>query len=155
MKRTLIILTAAIFSITLNAQTKAEKVNELIQIMHSDKMMSDMFDQMSVVFKKQAKKQLNKDCNEAFNKFMFEELKTVMKQMNSVEFPMIYDKHFTEHDIDELLVFYKSPVGQKMIEKTPAVQKDLMVIMMEKYIPQLQQKFTAKIKALKESEENS
>ena len=36
-------------------------------------------------------------------------------------FVPIYDKHFTESDLDGMLAFYRTPVGQKLIKELPAV----------------------------------
>ena len=38
----------------------------------------------------------------------------------------IYQKHFTEEDIQEILKFYDSEVGQKMVDKMPDIMKDSM-----------------------------
>jgi uncharacterized protein len=38
----------------------------------------------------------------------------------------VYTKHFDESDLDELIRFYSTPVGRKMIEKTPAIAADSM-----------------------------
>lgn len=38
----------------------------------------------------------------------------------------IYMKHFEEADLDELIRFYSTPVGRKMIEKTPAIATESM-----------------------------
>ena len=38
----------------------------------------------------------------------------------------IYDKYYTEKDLDQLIVFYKSPLGQKLIATMPGVMKDSM-----------------------------
>jgi uncharacterized protein len=40
----------------------------------------------------------------------------------------IYMKHFTEADILELLKFYQTPVGQKLIEKTPVITQESMQV---------------------------
>ena len=36
----------------------------------------------------------------------------------------IYDKHYTQGDIDAFLVFYRSPAGQKFVKELPAVQTE-------------------------------
>lgn len=38
----------------------------------------------------------------------------------------IYDKYFTEEDIDQLIIFYKSPIGQKMLELYPKISVEAM-----------------------------
>jgi hypothetical protein len=51
----------------------------------------------------------------------------------------IYDKNFTDQEVKDLLAFYKSPIGLKMVEKQPAMQQESMQIMMTKYIPKYQE----------------
>jgi uncharacterized protein len=36
----------------------------------------------------------------------------------------IYAKHFTEKEINQLIQFYRSPIGQKVIEKLPLITQD-------------------------------
>jgi hypothetical protein len=38
----------------------------------------------------------------------------------------IYDKYFTEDEIRDLLDFYKSPTGKKMLEKSPDLMRESM-----------------------------
>ena len=38
-----------------------------------------------------------------------------------------YDKHLTHEEIKELIKFYESPIGKKMIEKQPMIMQDAMV----------------------------
>ncbi|MBB3225462.1 hypothetical protein FHW69_000052 [Luteibacter sp. Sphag1AF] len=40
----------------------------------------------------------------------------------------VYQKHFTAEDIDGLLTFYKSPLGQKVITQMPATMSEGMVV---------------------------
>ena len=39
---------------------------------------------------------------------------------------MIYDKYYTVDDIDQLIDFYKSPIGKKVIKNTPIIFQELM-----------------------------
>src|SRR5574341_19648 len=36
----------------------------------------------------------------------------------------IYDRHFTQQDITELIKFYQSPLGVKLIQKLPAITQE-------------------------------
>jgi hypothetical protein len=38
----------------------------------------------------------------------------------------IYEKYYTEDDIDKIILFYNSPVGKKMIEMTPLILQESM-----------------------------
>jgi uncharacterized protein len=38
----------------------------------------------------------------------------------------IYKKHFNEADLQELIQFYESPIGKKLVEKTPQITAESM-----------------------------
>lgn len=38
----------------------------------------------------------------------------------------IYAKHFTAQELDELIAFYKTPIGKKLIEKLPIITSESM-----------------------------
>ena len=40
----------------------------------------------------------------------------------------VYDKHFNEEELKELILFYRSPLGQKMIEVTPLLMQESMEV---------------------------
>ena len=43
----------------------------------------------------------------------------------------VYDKYFTEDDLGQLINFYKSPIGKKLIKVTPLLMEDSMTVSME------------------------
>ena len=51
----------------------------------------------------------------------------------------IYDKYFTEGEIKDLIVFYRSPTGKKSIELMPKLYADSMAKTAELITPKLQQ----------------
>lgn len=51
----------------------------------------------------------------------------------------VYDKHFSADELRQLIAFYKTPVGKRMIEVTPQLTIELMTGMMEKMMPKLQE----------------
>jgi uncharacterized protein len=54
----------------------------------------------------------------------------------------IYAKHFTTAEIDELAMFYRSPIGKKMMSKLPAITQESMqatMQQMQKRMPLIQQ----------------
>ena len=38
----------------------------------------------------------------------------------------VYDKHYTHQEIKDMIALYKTPLGQKMLEKTPLVMQESM-----------------------------
>jgi uncharacterized protein len=67
---------------------------------------------------------------------------TVMNEMMLV----VYDKFFTLEELKDLLVFYKSPTGQKMLKLMPDIAAESMKVTQEKLLPKL-------LNALKEIEQ--
>ncbi|MEI9919409.1 MAG: DUF2059 domain-containing protein [Bacteroidota bacterium] len=57
----------------------------------------------------------------------------------------IYKQHLTESDLDEIIKFYKSPVGLKMAEKTPIIAQQSMQAGQE-WGQKLAEKVAAKLK---------
>ena len=54
----------------------------------------------------------------------------------------VYQKHFTKGDIDNLVAFYSSPTGEKLLREMPAIMADAMQSMtpvMLKYIDTVKQ----------------
>lgn len=53
----------------------------------------------------------------------------------------IYDNLFTQDELKQMIAFYQSPAGQKMVQKTPEIMVQSMEIMQEqmmRIIPKLQ-----------------
>ena len=51
----------------------------------------------------------------------------------------IYDKYFTEDELKDLIVFYKSPTGKKAMTVTPKIFADSMTLFSEKYGTKIQE----------------
>jgi hypothetical protein len=58
----------------------------------------------------------------------------------------IYEKNFTLEEINDLVVFYKSATGQKLLKATPLMFADIMNLMTEKFVPKM-------MKATKETQD--
>lgn len=41
-------------------------------------------------------------------------------------FTQIYDRHFTADELRQLIAFYRTPIGQKLIAEQPAIAQDAM-----------------------------
>jgi hypothetical protein len=108
---------------------KQKKIKDLFQIMDiqaSANEMSQMLlnDDGSMGLSKDQKNALQREMKSAMDY-------TVNKQIE------LYDKHFTEQEIDEILNFYKTPAGKKVVEETPKITKELFNDLMENYYPNM------------------
>ena len=114
--------------------------------MQVDKMINSTLDNMLPMLKQQAKSQFRgENANEKFNAFVehiSEEAKLMSKNLLEEEMLALYDKHFTHQEIKDLIWFYESPTGKKIIEKSPELTKEIMTKMMSKHLPELQNKIT-------------
>jgi uncharacterized protein len=144
-------LLISLASFNLSAQTKKEKIVYLLNLMQSEKLMNSAFDNVVNMYKQQAstKETKNDSISAVFMAYAIDETKALVKKMINEDVVQIYDKYFTDKEIQKYLDFYKTPEGKKMLDMTPAIQTDLMTVMMNKYMPELQEKFKKKLEELK------
>jgi len=149
------IISILLFSITLFSfgQDKAADAKKLITLMQSEKMIDGMMDNMIPMLKQQANMQITgADAKEKFDKyvdFLMTETKELTKKIVNEEMVRLYETHFTHSEIKDMIAFYESPTGKKMLEKTPELTTDLMNVMMTKYMPEFQQKIGSRLEELK------
>jgi len=124
-----------------HAQTKQASIKQLFHLMQTDSIIEKTFativpsvmSQMPNVPKDEASK-------EKFSKMMEGAMKVskdICTKMINEDMVVIYDKYFTQAEVDDFIRFYKTPVGQKLVKMTPAIQADLMNVMMQKYMPEM------------------
>jgi len=150
MKNVFIILLVSLACLQLNGQTKQEKILKYISIVNSEEMINKGFDGMLQFMKQQTSKDLTKEQQDEFSTFMMDETKNMAKKALTEFYPKVYDKYFTDNEIDELLKFYQSPTGQKFIKVTPDIQTEYMQNFMTVEYPSFQKKIAEKRKEIKE-----
>lgn len=120
MKKSLLILSFCVLSLSANAQdnSKNEKIKHLLELSGSSKMGIQVMNQMMESFQK--------SFSNVPQEF-WEESKKEMKaeDITNLVIP-IYDKYYTESDVDQLIAFYNSPIGKKMITTMPQVMQESM-----------------------------
>lgn len=141
------------FAMNAVAQDKASDLKKLFKLMDTEKMIDGMMDSMIPALKQQAGSRITGDgAKEKFDKymeFMMNETKELSKKLVNEEMIQIYDKYFTQEEIKDLITFYESHTGRKMLEKSPEITKDLMNSMVTKYMPEFQKNLTKKLEELK------
>jgi hypothetical protein len=120
----LILLVAAVSAPAL-AQTKPEAKKEktirrVLEVTGTQRMMAQMAGQMIATFKK-AHPEVPNDFWDRF------EQKLGSQELVDQLIP-IYDKYYTQQDLEGLLTFYESPVGQKVLKTMPQVMQESMQI---------------------------
>ncbi|MBD0724986.1 hypothetical protein B6A10_07330 [Flavobacterium sp. L1I52] len=140
MKKTLLILSFCILSFSANAQStsKTEKIKQLMELTGSGKMGVQIMDQIIRSFKTSHSSSVNDEFWEEFKKGVKAE------DFENMILP-IYDKYYTESDIDQLIVFYNSSIGKKMISTMPQVMQESMAAG-QKLGKEITEKLLAKLK---------
>ena len=132
MKKLFIIL-MLIFSMSItgfSAETsKQKKIKELFQIMDIQATTNEM---SQMILNDTGNMSLSKNQRAALQKEMQSMMDYVLNKQAE-----LYDKHFTEQEIDDILNFYKTPAGKKIIEETPKITKELFTDLMENYYPDM------------------
>ncbi len=154
MKKAVLILMICIPSIMSYSQTKQESIKNLFHVMQLDSIMDKTFSSMIPAMMSQMKSEdplVNERSNEMMTTTM-QTVKVMVKKMMDEDMVTVYDKYFSQNEINDYISFYKSPSGQKFIKATPDISKDLMVIMMQKYMPDIQKTMKEKIDRMKNTE---
>ena len=109
------------FGVFTNAQSSKDvKIAELLETMGSTQAMKTSFEYM-INYYKQNNPQISSEYWDNASKHVdYDEL--VQKLIP------VYSKHFTEQEIVDLLKFYNTSTGKKMIEKTPTILEESMEI---------------------------
>jgi uncharacterized protein len=162
-----------VFAATVMAQQDAssapatkEDVERLLSIMQSPERMNQMMAAMVQGMHQMAHQEYLKDKDklpagfeEQQNKMMDDMFKNMpWDEMIQAMVPA-YQKHFTKGDIDSLVTFYSSPIGQKVLRELPAVMTDAMqsvMPIMENYMGTMKERIDReRAAALKESEKKA
>ena len=129
----LFIIAMLIFSMSItgfSAETsKQKKIKELFQIMDIQATTNEM---SQMILNDTGNMSLSKNQRAALQKEMQSMMDYVLNKQAE-----LYDKHFTEQEIDDILNFYKTPAGKKIIEETPKITKELFTDLMENYYPDM------------------
>jgi hypothetical protein len=154
MKKT--ILLAFIFAastFTAFSQTKQESIKELMRIMQADSTMEKTFSAiMPSIMSQFPKENMTPEKTAMMNELMssiMTSTQEICKKIMNEDFVVIYGKYYTEQEIRELIAFYKTPTGQKMIKNMPEIQKEISTVMMQKYLPDLQKNISELVLKMK------
>ena len=116
----LVLTTLSTFS-----QTKQESIKELFTLMKTE----SMFDKLVIPFQGLQKDSISKVLTGS----IMNSMKPMFKKIMDEDLVGIYDRHYTQKEIKDLIRFYKSKTGQKMITTAPDIQNELMSIVQAKY----------------------
>lgn len=121
MKKNILAITFLAFGVFTNAQTSKDvKIVELLETMGSTQAMKTSFEYM-INYYKQNNPQIS-------SQYWDNSLKHVDYNELVQKLVPVYSKHFTEQEIVDLLNFYNTSTGKKIIEKMPAILEESMEI---------------------------
>ena len=133
------------------AQTKQESIKQLFHLMKTDSITEKMF--TSILSPMINQMQLKDSVSQANFKekmnTMMQIMKNISTKMLNEDMIILYDKYFTQDEIFDFINFYKTPSGQKLINSTPEMTKEIMNIMMQKYMPEIKKAMMVKIEEKK------
>lgn len=153
MKKIVLFLVLSIaFTTNTFSKDKTEDLKELIDLMQVEKMVEGKITAMIPMMKQQMGKTFEGESGERiFNEYMvvlIEETKVMTNKLVDNEVIAIYDKHFTHKEIKEMIKFYKSSIGQKMLEKNQDITQEMMDAMTSSYLPDFQQRLTVRLQEI-------
>lgn len=101
-------------------QTKHEKILQLLELTGAAKIGNQVTTHLIKSLKTSQRDIDQKFWDEIVNEFNGNEIIKLIVP--------VYEKHYTEDEIDQLILFYQSPIGKKMVEKMPLVMQESMEI---------------------------
>jgi hypothetical protein len=146
-----------------DAPASKEDVQKYLEVMHSRDMMTKIMEAMAKPMHQMMHEQYLKDKDrlppdfeERMSKMMDDTFKSFPWDEMLESMVPVYQKHLTKGDVDNLVAFYSSPTGQKLIKELPAISAEAMQAMMplmQKQIDSMNQRMQREIaQMLKNSE---
>lgn len=145
-----VVLILSFFTLSFNTfahgNSKEEKIHELVNVMDMDSMMKGIYAQMEAMMKNTSQQLEIKPSEQPIYDRYYQRMTQVMeKKMGWAQMePMViatYTKHFNEKEIDEMLTFYQSEVGQTILAKMPMVMQETMMLsqqLLQNALPQIE-----------------
>lgn len=100
--------------------SKEQKAKELLELTGTGKMGVQMAQQVLSSFRKSFTQVPDEFWNKVSEAISADELVNMLIP--------VYSKYYTEEDIDQLIAFYKTPIGQKVITTTPKIMEESMLL---------------------------
>ena len=89
-----------------------------------------MFDKLMIPFQNLQKDSVSKGVTGS----LMNSIKPMFKKIMDEDMVGIYDRYYTEQEIKDLIRFYKTKTGQKLINSASDIQNELMNIIKTKYL---------------------
>jgi len=129
------LMVAATLALAQDAQPSEQSVKQLFKVMHTDRIVDTLLRQTESTVRASmqqaaAGQQLNAAQQKIVDDLQHQLLALVKQQLNWADLePLmveVYRGTFTQHEIDGMLKFYRSPGGQAVVNKIPAATEESM-----------------------------
>jgi hypothetical protein len=147
-----------------DAPATKEDIERYLEVTHSRETMKQIMDVMAKSVRDMAHDQLSKeraslppDAEERMNKRTDEILKNLpIEEMLQAMIP-VYQKHWTKGDVDNMIAFYATPTGQKLLKDMPQTTAEAMQALrpvMQKHMETMKQQLEQEVAQLKKEYKN-
>lgn len=114
---TLLICTTTLISFS-QSTSKTDKIQQLLDLTGAGKLGAQVAKTMIATFQKSYPKVDQKIWDDFSNEIKADDLVALVIP--------VYDKYYTEGEIDQLIAFYNTPIGKKTIEVLPLISQESM-----------------------------
>ena len=134
MKYWFVLVTLLASTLASASETPArEDVERLMELSDADAMMETTYQQMNAMMKNMAgnlgiqpdEQHLFDEFNDRMTALLRERVNWASMEPKLVD---IYQRNFTQEEIDHIIAFYESETGQAMLEKMPTVMQESMMV---------------------------
>lgn len=154
MIRTLITALVLVVSTASAAESPASEasIQEMLRITETRKLVDGMFPQIEAMMRSSMQQALkghaiSAEEQNAIDKMITKMLSTMQEELSWEKleplYLSIYQKSFTQEEVDGMLAFYRSPAGAALIKKMPVVIQESMAAMQNRMGPMMQKIQTA------------
>lgn len=137
-------------AVTVQAQDKRDEIRKMIEITNTNSIVNVITDamiaNMNKVFTERYKKKNTAANLNKFMGFVRKEIKATMDLIVKNDLVDLYDKNFTHDEIKNIIKFYESSAGQKLLNLTPILSKNIKELIDKKYRDSLIQRLQEEAK---------
>ena len=145
---TLLLLAVLTFSVSTPAAPPSDQsINQLLQLTKVDRQMDSVFTQMESAMKASVQQATKGKPLSAEEQAVLDRQQArmagIVKEELSWEkmkdlYVQVYRETFSQEEIDGLIAFYQTPVGQSFVSKQPELTKRTMAILQQRMAPMMQ-----------------
>ena len=121
-------------------QTKKDTIKELFQLMKDDSTSMKLMDSLLPVLTQKGNQEMDSTAKAKSQEKLKGLMDMVMKIIVQVKEDKLklYDRYYTQEEINDLIAFYKSPVGRKYVHVSPEITKAIVMKVIKEYVPEMQ-----------------